>query len=387
MQWNPVGQNFKEQWKALANRKDEDHPETLKITKALPVMKWTESFQDFLSCIVGIRTIPLTYVIRTNVDVAPVAAPPIAAGHPHAEEFESLEDELVARASHNHAAYRKDNSQVYYLIEEATRTTSYAASIKPFQRCKNGHFAWFAIVLQYAGKDKWHAKWKKQDKLLHTTKWRGQSNYLLERFIGLHQNAYVSMLQCIKHVQYQLPLKMTRVIYLLNSIECDYAPLQAAMAFARCNETMKNSFEATASPLMQHCPVAKKRNDSASRRSTANVSEATATDSTLRSGIGKTGVELRFHKMAEYKKLSKEQQDELRERNEQKIKTMVAQAVTDHLEKRAKKDHPNEMSGNDAKKAMGMIASLMRLSKTRLKERKLQFLPPKQQRKSRTRGP
>ena len=134
MQWSPVGRNFEQQWKALTDRKDEDQPETPKISKSLPVMKWTESFQDFLSRVVGIRKIPLSYVIRADAAVVPPVAPTIAAGKPHSEAYESIEDEIVARAPHDHPLYRDNNAQVYYLIEEATRTTVYAASIKPFQR-------------------------------------------------------------------------------------------------------------------------------------------------------------------------------------------------------------------------------------------------------------
>ncbi len=79
-----------------------------------------------------------------------------------------MEVELVARAAHNHALYRDDNAKVYYLLEEATRTTSYSASIKPFQRMKDGRAAWLALTSQYAGKDKWEQELKKQDDLLHT---------------------------------------------------------------------------------------------------------------------------------------------------------------------------------------------------------------------------
>ena len=49
-----------------------------------------------------------------------------------------MESELIARAAHTHALFRDDNSVVYYHLEEATRGTSYAASIKPFQRGKDG---------------------------------------------------------------------------------------------------------------------------------------------------------------------------------------------------------------------------------------------------------
>ena len=69
-----------------------------------------------------------------------------------------MEGELVARAAHTHALYTDDNSVVYYHLEEATRGTSCAASIKPFQRGKEGRGAWKALTSQYAGKDKWEAE-------------------------------------------------------------------------------------------------------------------------------------------------------------------------------------------------------------------------------------
>ena len=42
IQWNQVMSNFEIQWKAPKERKDEDDPEVPKITKALPIIKWTE---------------------------------------------------------------------------------------------------------------------------------------------------------------------------------------------------------------------------------------------------------------------------------------------------------------------------------------------------------
>ena len=63
IQWNQVMSNFEIQWKALKDRKDEDDPDVPKITKALPIIKWTEAFQDFLNRVIGDRMIPLAYVI------------------------------------------------------------------------------------------------------------------------------------------------------------------------------------------------------------------------------------------------------------------------------------------------------------------------------------
>ena len=72
------------------------------------------------------------------------------------------------QASHTHTLFWDDNAAVYYALEEATRSTSYAASIKPFQRSKNGRGVLLALTNQYAGNDKWEAEIRKQDDLLHT---------------------------------------------------------------------------------------------------------------------------------------------------------------------------------------------------------------------------
>ena len=124
--------NFEIQWKALTDQKNDEEPEVPKISKALPVIKWMEAFEDYLSHVIGICMIPLSYVIHPN-DEVPVAVPPLEAGQPHSLEHGLVENELIARASHAHALYHDDNSAVYHKLEEATRMMQYVASIKPFQ--------------------------------------------------------------------------------------------------------------------------------------------------------------------------------------------------------------------------------------------------------------
>ena len=324
MQWDTVMKNFEIQWKALQDRKDDDDPEVPKISKALPIIRWTEAFEDYLSRVIGVRTIPLVYVIRPE-ETPPAAAPALLAGQPHSAEHESVENELVARASHAHALFRDDNSAVYHKLEEATRTTPYAASIKPFQRGKDGRGAYLALRNQYAGRDKWEAEIRKQENLLHTRVWKGQSNFSLEAFISQHRNAYVSMEACAQHVQYQLPNEHSRVGFLLDAIQNSDAGLQAAMASIRTddgNGGKRNDFEAAASYLLPYDPVAKKRS-TATKRGAAYISGVdgdedgdannSATTTAPKPSIGKTGVHLRYHKDAEYRKLSQEQKMELKE--------------------------------------------------------------------------
>ena len=74
MQWTQVIKNFEDQWKALKGRKEEDEPDIPKVSKSLPIIKWTEAFQDFLHRVIEVRMIPLAYVTMAVVEV-PVVVP------------------------------------------------------------------------------------------------------------------------------------------------------------------------------------------------------------------------------------------------------------------------------------------------------------------------
>ena len=379
MAWNMVMRNFNEQWKALEERKENKNPDVLKITKALPVIKWTEAFMDYLSHAIGVRMIPLVYVIRPEADV-PVAAPALAAGEPYLLEHGSVKQELVAHASHMHALFREDNSDVYYKLEEATRGTPYAASIKPFQRAKQGREAWLAITGQYAGKDKWAAEIKRQEQLLHTRVWKGQSNFSLEKFIAQHRNAFVSMQACAEHIQYQLPNGHSRVGFLLDAIQTSDAGLQAAMASIRTDDGpdgMRNDFEQSAAHLLPYDPVAKKHATGSSKRGSAEVSAVSfeMTDVAAfgtKPGIGKSGAHFRYYDKSEYSKLTKERKTELREwqnkggaergrsdarTKKAKFEKAVAVAVEKKISEQAKVSEEEKLAGE---KLRSLVASIVK---------------------------
>jgi hypothetical protein len=149
--------NFEIQWKALMDKKDKDEPDTPKISKSLNIMKWSESFRDILHRCIGLWNVPIVYVIRDEAAV-PAAVPALMAGQPHSTEAGSVKMELTLWSSHVHPLFREDNETVYHRLEEATRGTSYAASLKPYQRTKDVRGAFQAIISQYAGEDKWESE-------------------------------------------------------------------------------------------------------------------------------------------------------------------------------------------------------------------------------------
>ena len=315
--WDPTMRNFGEQWKALKGRKAEELPDTPQISKALPIIKWVETFKDHLQRCIGVRMIPLVYVVRIEVDV-PAVCSPLAESHPYSLEHGSMEVDMIARASHGHGLFREDCAEVYYKLEEATRGTPYADSIKPFQRQKNGRDAFLALTGQYAGQDKWETEIKKMDNLLHTRRWKGQSNFPLEKFIQQHRNAFVSMRACQEHVEYQLPTEHTRVTYLLDAIESSHPPLLAAMANIEDDSDTngkRNNFELAVAYLIPKDPVVKRRTAEGTKRTQAEISNVTNTSSggTPKTGIGKTGVHLRWYNRKEYQTLNADQKTELYE--------------------------------------------------------------------------
>ena len=95
LQWNTVMKNFDIQWTTLKEKKGDDSPRTPKISKVLPVIKWMEAFQDFLTRKIGNRNIPLAYIICDEPN-PPAAAPPLAPGQPHSIEHRYVEAELIA---------------------------------------------------------------------------------------------------------------------------------------------------------------------------------------------------------------------------------------------------------------------------------------------------
>eukprot|EP00957_Ditylum_brightwellii_P140397 10697367-Ditylum_brightwellii.AAC.1 len=80
---------------------------------------------------------------------------------------------------------------------------------------------------------KWQAELSQRDKFLHLAEWKGQMLYPLERFVGQHRGAYISMRESAEHVTFQLPNEFTRVGLLLVAIKCSDAGLQDGMANIR----------------------------------------------------------------------------------------------------------------------------------------------------------
>jgi len=99
-----------------------------------------------------------------------------------------------------------------------------------------------------------------------------------------------------------------------------------------------NNFEATASFLLPHDPVAKKctTGGGSGKCSYGTISSVSSVD--LKDGTGKSGVEFRYHKKAEYDALNEEQRSELHEYRE----SLQAAGGSGKLPKKSRKGGKSE---------------------------------------------
>ena len=168
--------------------------------------------------------------------------------------------------------------------------------------------------IQYVGQDKWDAKIKKIDALLHTRKWKGQSNFPLETFVQQHRNAYISMQACTVHVQYQLLNDNTRVGYFLDVLDSQHLPLLSAAGNIEEDNGIagkRKDFELAVAYILPKDPVLKWQSNNNNKISQARISDTNATGFYSRNVIGTSGVHLRWHANPEYKKLSQDHEKEL----------------------------------------------------------------------------
>ena len=189
MNYGTVLRDFYTEYEAIQKLEKEDKPDVPILHKNTPPHKWVDSFKDCLSRTFGLRHTPLSYIIRDVVIPVLGTEDPLQQGRAFGSSG-SVVDELVLRLDHDDSLFKTDNKTVYLMLEEATRSSIYASTVKSYSKTKDGRVAFLSMVASHAGKDKWEKLVKDRTKFLMNTKWNGWT-YALDKFINLHRTSYV----------------------------------------------------------------------------------------------------------------------------------------------------------------------------------------------------
>ena len=198
-------------------------------------------------------------VTRREVQV-PIVAPEISPDQPRSLEHGSIKDEYENRLLHSDVRFQNNNGTVFGYLEEATRGTTFASSIKTYKLTRNGCAAWLALNMQHAGESKWREQLKNASVNVSDTKWDGSTNIILKCHISNFRQAYINFEGAAKHIDYQLPNEQTKVQNLLDSVDdCQNTKVCTDfLAISKVGLGMSTDFEKADAFLLPTDPLTKK---------------------------------------------------------------------------------------------------------------------------------
>ena len=298
------------QFQAYRTLMDEhEDPEKLQpVSKTFGIIKAMDIVPLHLRDRLGVRKVPLSYVIRE--DPTPGDAPLPAARSATSADFDSISDELIHYASHDGDEYTEDNAKVFQILQDMVAGTSFESSVKTFQRRRDGRAAYFALCQHNLGTSKWDKILEDAEAYVSKREWNGRNHrFNLKSHINKHREAHNDMVRASQHVQYALPNEHTRVGRLLKSLTTKEPAIVSAMTHIMGNQGQRNDFETAADFLLLTAPS--NTNQSQGQRISAiNANTERDGDGNVKKGP-KTGVEVRYYSKKEYAKLSHKQRKEL----------------------------------------------------------------------------
>ncbi|CAJ1953562.1 unnamed protein product [Cylindrotheca closterium] len=101
----------------------------------------------------------------------------------------SIEEELVRRAAHTGAVFRRNNQKFWVLLHAVTHETDVYNHVRQFAPSLNGRAAYFALFAQYCGRGHFTNECQAAVRVLATLHWNGKArgftwNTFISRLIG-----------------------------------------------------------------------------------------------------------------------------------------------------------------------------------------------------------
>ena len=284
-----------------------DEPEKLPVvSKTFNIMKAMDLVPNHLRDRLGVDKVSLAYVIRDEVMPSPLE--PLENGKITSRSYSSLMEELIMRTPHTGITYSEDNAKVFSILQDMVTGTPYETSLKAHQRARDGRGAYLALCKHNLGSAKWDKVIEEAESYILRREWNGRNfRFSLKAHLARHRDAHNDMEKASQFIAYQIPDEHTRVGRLLKSITSKDPSVLAAITHILGTPNLRDDFEEAADFLLLT------QSSQSGGQSSQRVS-ATRTGKKVKSaGTGKTGVEFRYHTVSEFKKLSKDQVNELRE--------------------------------------------------------------------------
>ena len=337
--------------------KQPDDPDPTKIINSRDWTKTFDALDEHLESVLGVNGVPLNYITRQ--DTAPQQEP--------ADGWTSERAKMIARAPHftldaagnptaTHTnAYQSDNLEVWNILSKLTRNSGDCWTyVKTGQPRKDGRAAFRALYEHYLGANNVEIQANYHENRLRKNTYHGE-----KRRHNFHKYATeildsVQSLNNLKEYGYSGVDDRSSVRYLVDGIKD--SSLDSTKNAILASPTLRSDFTACVNLFKDFIAQRKTTeqqslnvSDVASQNKEKNKEKnKNKNNKTGRATKGRTGVEFRYYKQSEYKKLSNDQKEELREWRENRDKAPPT-----------KKRRTDNKSVTDLSSAIGTMVAAM----------------------------
>lgn len=298
--------------------KDIDKPEAPIVSKKLPIDRALDSLPNVLRGTLGVRKVPLSYVIRpewpTDANGNEIRPPlePLANNSTHSAQYGSFQEELIAFCPHDGPGWEEDNAAVFTIISDMLKDSSQASTLQGFKRSRNGRGAYLTLCQHNLSNSTWDEICRKAEDTQTKKVWNGRNHrYSLKTHCDHHRDAFNDMVRAAEFSTYQVPDEYTRVSRLLNSIQASHiSEIAAAKTTIEATPEKRGNFELAVDFLVLMCP--KQRNNTQHRNiSMIQTSSMTTEDREQMEELRSKGVSLpndsMYYEPSEYDDLTSDQ--------------------------------------------------------------------------------
>lgn len=332
---------------ALAKKKDETQPDVPQHNKLLPILDHVQAIEEWSRSYIGSQGCPIWYLINPDHDDLSSPAPAFEPGQLYAEGRNSCADELIARACITSSKAKMDRETLFDNLSASLKGTAYSSTLDDYTKCRDGVAALASFRAKYANSTAQEESSTSAEKWMRENRWTNNGNTTLLEHGQKHERQYAKMVQAAASTPHITAIsERQRVTYLLDSIAFKDPDLAACIANIKSDDLpggrgKRNDFDACINELSKVNYVGKKKKGTKKARVGAEISGVrggprgdkrgqrggqrrekkprfdTSNDPHreerlhLKGGIGKTGVELRFHTEDEINNLPSNQKSEL----------------------------------------------------------------------------
>ena len=287
---------------------EHDDPDKMpSVDKSFGIIKAMDLLPSHLRDRLGVRKIPLSYVIHDEVAPAPIGH--LAVNKATAAEYSSIAEELIACVPLSGDHYNEDNAKVFQIIQDMVNGTSFESSIKAHQRLRNGRAAYLALCQHNLGSSKWDKVVEEAEAYMMRREWTGKNYWFsLKQHISKHHESFNEMVCASQFIAYEVPNDHTRVGRLIKSIQSKDPAIISALTHIQGNAAQRDDFELAADFLLLTAPKHKELTEGSQR-----ISAVKSSSNNHKKNVGKTSIELQYYTKEEYRKVTKAQKTELQE--------------------------------------------------------------------------